>query len=271
MIDMSFYDADDAAIFYEISGNGRPLVLLHGYALNSLMWAYQKPVLEKKYQLILIDLRGFGKSSCGLRWSTGVMAEDVVGIINSLDLHNAAILGFSMSGPVAFRASLNLPDKITSLILTSSILPSTGQERSETRIKSFEKEIELLISGGVEEWADKTGLYTGPLVGNMFKTNPTLKSLWHEILARHNPDYLRAMLSGRIKASPKINWRERLKEITQSTLLIAGAEDSKFVDASQYIHRAILQSKLQIIENAGHMVNLEQPDEFNQAIAQFLG
>jgi pimeloyl-ACP methyl ester carboxylesterase len=267
---MPYYDAGDAAIYYEISGEGRPLVLLHGYALNSLMWALQRPLLERKYQLILIDLRGFGQSSCGSRWSSGVLAEDVAGIIGSLDLHDVAILGFSMSGPVAFRIALQNPDRISALVLASAILPSTGAAQSAGAVKSFEKEIEILATEGIEGWVEKTGLRTGPLVDNMFKLNPDIISIWDEILARHNPDFLRAMMAARIKASPRTNWRERLKEITHPTLVIAGALDTKFLDASRYYQRAISGSNLQIIEHAGHMVNLENPEEFSQALISFL-
>jgi pimeloyl-ACP methyl ester carboxylesterase len=78
------------------------------------------------------------------------------------------------------------------------------------------------------------------------------------------------MLTGRSSAFPKTNWRDRLKEISQPTLIIAGAQDNKFVDASQYIHRLIPHSQLAIISGAGHMVNLEKPDEFNQAVINFL-
>ena len=119
---MPFYDAKDAAIYYEVTGDGPPLILLHGYALNSALWEFQKSVLSKSHKVITVDLRGFGQSSCDKRWSGSIMAEDIIGIIKSLDLTNAAILGFSMSGPVAFRIANEMPDIVTKLIMVSSIL-----------------------------------------------------------------------------------------------------------------------------------------------------
>jgi len=268
---MPFYDAGDAAIYYETTGTGRPLILLHGYAVNSLMWEYQRPVLEKKFQIILVDLRSFGKSSCGRRWSGGIMAEDVAGIIKLLDLHNVAILGFSMSGPVAFRVGLNNSEQVTALIFAASIFPSAGRPQTANQIKLLNEEIEILAQKGVDGWAMKAGLRTGPLVENMFKQNPEIGQLWDQILARHNPDYLRAMLAERARVVAKTNWRERLNELAQPTMIIAGAQDTRFVDASRYLHRTIARSQLKIISGAGHMVNLEKPEEFNRAVIDFLG
>jgi pimeloyl-ACP methyl ester carboxylesterase len=269
---MPFYDADDAAIYYEISGEGRPLILLHGYALNGLMWSLQKPAFESRYQLITVDLRGFGQSSCGARWSGSVMAEDVKGLIKSLDLRDIAIVGFSMSGPVAFRIALAMPDRISRLIFVSSILPSAGKTAAPpNQRKSADEEIEILKSRGVSAWADKTGMRTGPLVKDMLEKQPGLRDLWESILMRHNPDYLAKMLQSRAATSSPVNWRERLKEVTQPTLIIAGKNDRKFLDASRNINRQIPNSQLTIIEGAGHMVNIEKSEEFNQAVMEWLG
>jgi 3-oxoadipate enol-lactonase len=230
------------------------------------MWSLQKPVFEKVYQLISVDLRGFGQSSCGARWSGSVMADDVKGIIKSLDLHDIAIAGFSMSGPVAFRVALAIPERISRLIFVSSILPSAGKTTPPNQQKSSDDEIEILISQGVSAWADKTGMRTGPLVKDMLANNPGLRELWEGMLMRHNPDYLAKMLAARSLTPSPVNWRERLKEVTQPTLIIAGKNDRKFLDASQNISRQIAHSQLTIIENAGHMVNIEKPAEFNQAV-----
>jgi pimeloyl-ACP methyl ester carboxylesterase len=88
---MPFYDAGDAAIFYGIQGKGPPLIFLHGYALNSLMWEFQVQVLSKHFMVITVDLRGFGQSSCGKEWSGSAMAGDVIGLIKELKLKNVTV------------------------------------------------------------------------------------------------------------------------------------------------------------------------------------
>ncbi len=267
---MPFYDANDASIYYEIEGDGPPLVLLHGYALNSAMWEFQKSVLAKSHKVITVDLRGFGRSSCGKGWSGSIMAEDIISIINSLDLTNVAIFGFSMSGPVAFRIAYEMPDVVTKLIMVSSILPSSGRPTAKKETELQQEELNILRLRGVDAWAEEIGLLSGPLVDNIFKRNPESRPLWKKMISHHNPDYLLCMMSARQTTPSSVNWRAKLNKIKQPTLIIGGAQDSQFLDSARYLHRNINNSKLEIISGAGHMVNLEAPEEFDRVISVFL-
>lgn len=267
---MPFYDADDAAIYYEIKGKGSPLVLLHGYALNGIMWELQRLELAKNNTIITVDLRGFGKSSCGKNWSGTIMAEDIKRLIGSLRLNDLAILGFSMSGPVAFRAALEMPGIVTRLVLVSSILPSVGRAKAKKEAEFQRKERDILRLRGPEAWAEGMGLWKGPLVDNIFKRNPDARPIWEKMIGRHNPDYLLCMMNARNETPSLVNWRSRLGEIALPTLIIAGAQDSGFIDSAHYLNRNIPDSKLEIIKGAGHMVNLEAPEEFNTALSGFL-
>lgn len=267
---MPFFDAEDAAIYYESHGEGTPLILLHGYALNIAMWEYQISVFSRSRMVVAVDLRGFGKSSCGKGWSGSIMADDVIGLIKSLRLKDAAILGFSMSGPVAIRAAYQLPDVITRLILVSSILPSSGRPRAKKEIEDQREELNILRLRGVRAWADTIGLNKGPLVDNIFRRNPDARPVWTRMISRHNPDYLLCMMTARESTPPSADWRSRLKYIKQKTLIIAGAQDSQFIDSARYLDRNIPNSELRIISGAGHMVNLEAPEQFKNVIEGFI-
>ena len=267
---MPFYDAGDAAIYYEDEGQGLPLVLLHGYALNGVMWDLQIPIFAKSFRVINVDLRGFGKSSCGNKWSGSVMAADVSGLIKSLSLENIAILGFSMGGPVAFRAALENPDLVSRLIMVSSILPSAGRPKAPKEIISQQKEIEILRSKGIIGWAESTGLWSGPLVNGMFDGNLDIRPLWEKLIARHNFDYLMNMMTARLSSAPSANWRSRLGEIKQETLIIMGESDSYFIDGCRILAESIPNSELKIISNAGHMLNLEALEQFNPIILNYI-
>jgi pimeloyl-ACP methyl ester carboxylesterase len=267
---MPFYDAGDAAIYYEIEGHGAPLILLHGYALNGAMWELQNPVLSKSSKVITVDLRGFGKSSCGKSWSGTVMASDIIGMLESLDLSHVSILGFSMSGPVALRVALEMPKIISKLILVSSVLPSPGRPRAKKESDLQRREQDILRLRGAEAWANAVGLSRGPMVENIFKRNPEARPLWDRMMARHDPDFLLSMMTARETTPPSENWRPRLAEIKQPTLVMAGAQDSQFIDSTDYLNRKIPDSRLEIIDGAGHMVNLEAPGQFNRIIFDFL-
>jgi len=267
---MPLFDANNAAIYYEIHGDGKPLILLHGYALNSIMWELQVPVLSKKHRVITIDLRGFGRSSCANEWSGSAMASDVTGLIKSLNLTDVAILGFSMSGPVAFRVALEMPDNVSRLIMVSSILPSAGRPKTEKEIKAQNEELEILKSQGPEGWAEEMGIWEGPLMGAIFKKNPGAKSIWERMFVAHNPDYLACMMKARLNTQSNVNWRARLSEAKQKTLIVMGEQDKRFIDGAYHLAKAIPEAKLEIIKDAGHMVNLEKPEEFNKTILNFL-
>jgi len=276
---MPYYDAADAAIYFEVfpdpersrrDDEGPPLVLLHGYALNSCMWDLQKPVFSKTRNVITVDLRGFGDSSCGKRWSGAVMAEDVAGLIRSMDLNNVTLLGFSMSGPVAVRLALEMPGAISKLILVSSILPSSGRPKAKSEMKIQQKEFDILRLRGIRAWAEFMGLRDGPFVDNMFKRNSEITPLWDAMLARHHVDFLLRMMESRMNTESSVDWRSRLPEITQPTLVIAGAKDSRFLDASRRLAEAIPNARLEIISGAGHMVNLEDVKRFNEVVLGFL-
>lgn len=267
---MPFYDADDAAIFYEIHGDGKPLILLHGYGLNSLMWEFQVPEISKHYKVITVDLRGFGQSSCGKQWSGSAMADDVIGIIKELKLKDITVAGFSLSGGSAVRTAYEMPDIVTSLILVSSILPTRGRPRTSKEEEYQLREMETLRSKGVQEWAAKFGLTKGKLVENIFKRNPDARPVWDRIIERHNRDYLLQMMEARKNTKSNVDWRSRLMEIKQQTLLIFGKEDKQFIDGAYHLDMAIPDTRLIIIDGAGHMVNLEKPAEFNSKIVDFL-
>jgi pimeloyl-ACP methyl ester carboxylesterase len=266
---MPFYDAGDATIYYDIEGSGPPLILLHGYALNGVMWDLQRPYFSKTNTIITVDLRGFGKSSCRKEWSGAVMAGDIVGLTKSLKLRDVAILGFSMSGPVAFRIAVRLPEIVRKLILVSSILPSAGRAKAKKESELQRKEMDILRLRGPKAWAEEMGLGSGPLVANIFKRNPDAGPIWERMISRHNPDYLLAMMKARGKTTSNIDWRSRLGEISQPTLIVAGAQDNRFLDSAKYLNRNIPNSDLKIISDAGHMVNLESPGEFNEIISLF--
>jgi pimeloyl-ACP methyl ester carboxylesterase len=243
---------------------------MHGYALNSLMWEFQVNDLSEHFTIIRVDLRGFGESSCGNQWGGTAIANDISGLIRHLNLTSLTIVGFSLSGGAAVRLALEMPDYISRAILVSSILPSRGRPKARKESERHRKELNILKHKGVKAWADAMGIRRGPMVDNIFKRNPSAQPVWDQIIERHNPDYLLCMMNSRHQTKSDVNWRARLKEIQQETLIIAGAQDTQFIDAGNYLKREIPHSKMEILSGAGHMLNLEKPKEFNRIIIDYL-
>jgi pimeloyl-ACP methyl ester carboxylesterase len=176
-----------------------------------------------------------------------------------------------MSGPVAVRVGLEMPDVVTRLILVSSILPSSGRPKAKSEERLQQRELDVLKLRGVEAWAKELGLFDASFVGNMFRRNPNIEPLWRRMIARHDAHRILCMLNARLNTESPVDWRSRLKDIKQNTLVIAGAKDTRFLDASRHLTRDIPNARLEIISGAGHMVNLEEVERFNEVVMEFLG
>jgi len=268
-LDMSYLQLSDIELYYEQHGGGPDLVLLHGFSLNSLMWEPHRELLENRFRVTLVDLRGFGKSGAGDRWSHEVMAEDVLHLLKHLEIHKAALLGFSMSGPTAMRLAIDHPDLVTALILVSSILPLAGGRPNKQEHRETTLDIAALEREGIEAWAKDTGIFSGVVVGPLFERNPGIKPLWQRIIKRNDAENLARVLKLKMEREP-LNWRSELGEIRALTLIVAGEKDHSFVDASRNLSRRIPHSKLMIMKDSGHMLTLEHPERFAGVLVDFL-
>ena len=265
---MPHFQLSDIKLYYEQYGSGANLVLLHGFSLNSLMWEPHREFFEDRYRVTLIDLRGFGKSGVGDRWSHEVMAEDVWRLLNHLEIDKTALLGFSMSGPTAMRLAIDHPGLVTVLILVSSILPLVEKRPSERQKNETALEIAILQGQGIGAWAKNTGIFDGVIMGSLFERNPDLRPLWERIIRRNEAKNLAMVLELKTQNKP-LNWRSLLGAIEAPTLIVAGERDHSFVDASRNLSRRIPNSKLMIMKDSGHMLTLEDPKRFADILADF--
>lgn len=266
---MSYLQLSDIELYYEQHGRGPNLVLLHGFSLNSLMWEPHRELLESRFRVTLVDLRGFGKSGVGSRWSHEVMAEDLWQLLNHLEIHKAGLLGFSMSGPTAMRLAIDHPNLVTALILVSTILPLAGGRPNKQGHRETTLDIATLEREGIEAWAKDTGIFNGVVVGPLFERNPDVEPLWRRIIKRNDAENLARVLKLKMEREP-LNWRSELGEIKAPTLIVAGERDRSFVDASRNLSRRIPDSRLMVMKDSGHMLTLEHPERFAGVLADFL-
>ena len=108
----------DINIYYEIHGEGEPLVLIMGYGGNSGQWFRQIPGLTKEYRVIVFDNRGTGRSDKpDISYTMETMAGDVAGLLDAIDIPAAHVYGVSMGGMIAQHVALNYPEKVKGLVL----------------------------------------------------------------------------------------------------------------------------------------------------------
>ncbi len=117
-----YAEINGTRLYYETAGAGHPLVLIHGYTLDSRMWDDQFDTLSQKYRVIRYDLRGFGKSACPSPGQKYCHTEDLKALLGYLKISKAYVLGLSMGGGIAVEFTLEHPEMAQALILVDSIL-----------------------------------------------------------------------------------------------------------------------------------------------------
>lgn len=251
-------------IAFEEYGKGTPIVLLHAFPLSRSMWKPQIDVLvETDCRVILPDFRGFGETS-GFSDKTSMedLANDINELLDHLEIEKAGIGGLSMGGYVTLNLYRLHPDKFSAMFLADTSSFADTEEKREGRNSLIEKTLSLGMKAVVEEMLPN-------LTSDDTKTNnlELIRQLENEFL-QTNPDVAVAALRG---MAERLEHTFMLKDISVPTLLIFGREDKVTnLDGAKVLDENIPDSKLEIIEKAGHYSNLENPERFNNILVDFV-
>jgi 3-oxoadipate enol-lactonase len=248
-------------INYEIEGEGPMVTFSHSLACNLSMWDEQARALKGRYRILRYDTRGHGQTSApAAAYTLDQLADDLKGLLDGLGITATHFVGLSMGGMIGQVFALKHPAMVQSLVLcdTTSRYPSGAAAVWEERIKTVTaKGMDPMVTPTLERW------FTVPFrarhrdmmerVGAMIRSTPA-------------PGYV-----GCCHALPKINVTDRLKEVRCPVLVIVGEKDPGTpVEMARDIHAALTTAELAVLSRASHLSNLEQPAEFNRALAGFL-
>lgn len=253
---------NDISVNYEIFGNDGPWVVLsHSLMCDLTMWGPQIDVLKADYRVLAYDTRGHGGTDApDGEYTLDELASDAYELLAALDIHKPHWVGLSMGGMIGMTAALNYPNLFSSLVLcdTTSRIPEEMHSAWKDRIRvSQEKGMASLVSSTLERW------FTDD-----FRAEPRPELRFVSNLIESTPV---AGFVGCCHAIPKINCTSRLHEIKEPIKIIVGKEDvGTPVKMSEEIHAASRESSLTVLDNASHLSNLEQPQQFNEALLSFL-
>ncbi len=248
---------------YESSGQGTPLVLIHAFPLSSRMWMIQIKDLEKKGKVIALDLPGFGRSLCEAKPSIAKMAQEVAHLLDSINAQEPAVIaGLSMGGYVAFEFFRQFPKRVKALGLFSTKSGADTPEAREKRLKTAEQ----IKREGLESF---TRTMVPNLVGKTaFGANPELIREITTMISSNSPEGVAAAL---VAMAERRDSTDLLHSINCPTLIIAGDEDVLIpFSESVAMHKQISGSQFHLVPKAGHLLNLEQPTEFQKVFEKFL-
>ena len=251
-------------LHYETLGRGTPLLFIHGYPLSGKIWDPQMNALSAHASLISIDLRGHGESyPYEGPYSMDLLANDCKTLLDELNIREQAVVcGLSMGGYVAMAMYRNFPELFMGMILTST---RPGPDSPEVK-SNREIAIHNARQYGAISIADS-------MLPKLFSPitlsiNPDLLNHVHSMMAKTSVQGMVGVLQGmrdRPDSTPL------LAKISCPVLIIHGTDDQIIpMKEAELMAQQIPKSQLVKINRAGHLVNLEQPEKYNQALLDFL-
>lgn len=252
-------------MYYEIHGQGFPLVLIAGYGCGSWLWFKQLPHFSKTFQTIVFDNRGVGKTDKpDDAYSIRMFADDTTGLLKHLNVDKCHVLGISMGGMIAQQLALLYPELVEKLILCSTT--SGGQNSIPIPVDT------LRILASSARLPREEGLrrnmataFSPEYVRNNPKVFDTVIS---HLLSNPQPLYANQR---QFHALVEFDDEKRLNEISSPTLICAGDKDGVIpTENSRLLHERIDGSELIIFKGSGHLVIIERAEELNTKITEFL-
>ncbi len=263
---MSHYTTSNGSrIYYQIRGNGEPLVLIMGFGADGNTWEKHVAVYEKHFQCILIDNRGVGRSDQPPGpYTTAMMAEDVVAVMNDAGVETARVAGISMGGAIAQELALNYPDKVRSLVLIS-----TWPRFNNYAKTVYENLKKLRLTSKPEDFMELLQLWI--FAPPYYETG--LKELKEgQQSAKNNPHpQSPAGFEGQLDACIHHDTVDRLSKIDVPTLITVGDMDIFTPPAfSKILHEGIKGSTYVSFPEGGHVHHWEDLERFNKVTTEFL-
>ena len=220
-------------LYYEESGEGEPLILLHGNGENRMIFKAQRAYFEARYRVIAVDTRGHGRSPRGTGpFTLDRFAEDLKNLLDQMGLTKIHLLGFSDGANIAMLFAIRYPEYLKSLILNGGNTCPSGVKLTI--------QIPIVMGYGLVSLialADKKAIARKERLALMVK-------------------------------EPHIS-EEELSKIQAPTLVIAGTKDMIRQKETERIHRCIPESRLSILPGS-HFLVTEQPEAFNRTVEEFL-
>jgi pimeloyl-ACP methyl ester carboxylesterase len=255
---------DGLNMYYEVHGEGKPLLLISGLGNDLNGWALQVPEFAKKYRVIAFDNRGSGRTDApDLRYSIQMMAEDTIGLMDALSIEKAHVLGVSMGGYIAEELAIGYPRRVGSLILMTtsvgpymlkiSVLQNWARQalRDMSPMTFFQIMLPFMFNDRSFETPGVLEMAVGTIAGHS-STPP-------HILARQ------------MTACVEHDARDRIGQIAAPTLVLAGKGDP-FIpfSLSEELAASIPNARLRVLDGGGHGFSSSIADKFNQAVLEFL-
>ena len=248
---------------YDDFGSGFPLVLIHGHPFNRSMWRPQVEEFQTNYRVIAPDLRGYGASPV-IPGQTLLsdFAQDIAAFLDKLLVERFVLCGLSLGGQIVLECYRQFPERIAGLVLADTFATLDTAEVKQNRYRMAERFLQEGMAAYSVEVLPKM------MAPANIAANPEAANRVLEMMQRSSLEGAAAALKGRAERQ---DYTGLLGAIAVPTLIVVGSLDEFTpVSDAKFMHDRIPESELIVIDGAGHMPNIERPQEFNAALGALL-
>lgn len=244
---------------YELLGEeGLPLVLIHGFGLNRGIWRDMATHYLADYRVILPDVRGHGESDAPKgAYPMALLAEDLAGLLDHLEIEQAVVCGHSMGGYIALAFAAHYLERLAGLGLITSRAEADSAEKKEGRLRL------------VETVQKQGSIALAETLAPRLSHDPAVVKAAYDLIAATPPTGIIGAALGMAERPDRTALLERLKV---PTLVVAGEEDQIVpLDDARQLANGLVRGTLVEIPGAGHAAMLEQPQRLANALVDFMG
>lgn len=250
-------------IAYDDEGDGLPVLFVHGHPFDRSLWRPQVEHLRARHRVITPDLRGYGETTVVSGTTPlGVFADDLIGLLDGLELEQVVLCGLSLGGQIVMELHRAHPSRVRALVLADTFPEGETPEGRAMRYAMAER----LVREGMSSYADE--VLDKMISPRNVVALPDVADHVLRMMRGTSPEGAAAALRGRAE---RPDYVDSLARTTVPALVVVGEEDEYTpVAVAEKMHSIIPGSALAVIPGAGHLPNLERPEEFNDALERFL-
>jgi pimeloyl-ACP methyl ester carboxylesterase len=262
---------DGVQLYFEEAGTGRPLILVHEFAGDMRSFEPQMRHFGKRYRTIAYNARGFPPSDVPEKvssYSQARAADDILAVLDHIGEKRAHVVGLSMGGFATLHFGLRHHDRALSLCIGGCGYGAEPEKRDSFRAEA-DLIAKMISTGGMQAFAERYSV--GPTRVQFQNKDPRGFAEFKQMLAEHSALGSANTQLGVQKERPSLySLVEEMKRITVPTLIITGDEDWPCLLPGLLMKQSISSAALSVMPNAGHAINIEEPDEYNRIVGDFL-
>ena len=266
---MPTFSANGVEIYYEVTGQGYPLIWSHEFGGSYDSWEAQVKFFSRRYQVITYAARGWPPSDVPedpTAYTQDIVVNDLYLLMRHLNISEAHIGGLSMGGSVALNFGIAHPEMAKSLIVASA---GSGSTNRDTFLSTGQSMADRLLSEGMVPVAKDYG--TTNIRVQLRRKDPIGFETFARLLSEHSATGSALTYQGFVMNRPTVfELEDKLKSLRVPTLIMIGDEDEPCIEPGIFMKRTIPVSGLSCFPQSGHAINLEEPDLFNRTVLDFL-